>query len=154
MTFHLSPRLYPSTTGCSPQSVFHRLLCVAFLFHFSPRLFSSIAGCSPQSMSCIAFCLLLSCFTFHLGFVHPLQDLAPHQYLPLSCVCCFPVPGGSLLLRNVFLPSSASFHPMTYVLVLHWVKRLALGIMGSTMQFPCRSYKQVYSLQFSKHIHI
>ena len=30
-------------------------------------------------------------FTFHLGFVHPLQDVALHQCLPLSSVCCFPV---------------------------------------------------------------
>ena len=29
---------------------------------------------------------LLSSFTFHLGFVHPLQDVALHQYLPLSSV--------------------------------------------------------------------
>ena len=33
-----------------------------------------------------------------LGFVHPLQDVAFHQCLPLSSVCCFPVPGGSLFL--------------------------------------------------------
>ena len=29
-------------------------------------------------MPSIVFCLLLSCFTFHLGFVHPLQDVAFH----------------------------------------------------------------------------
>ena len=46
-------------------------------------------------------------FTFHLGFVHPLQDVALCQYLPLSSVCCFPVPGGSLLPCYVVLPSSA-----------------------------------------------
>ena len=34
----------------------------------------------------------------HLGFVHPLQDVALHQCLPSSSVCCFPNPGGSLLL--------------------------------------------------------
>ena len=44
---------------------------------------------------------------FHLGFVHPLQDVALHQCLPLSSVCCFPNPGGSLLLCYVILPSSA-----------------------------------------------
>ena len=43
----------------------------------------------------------------HLGFVHPLQDVALHQCLPLSSVCCFPNPGGSLLLCYVILPSSA-----------------------------------------------
>ena len=42
-----------------------------------------------------------------LGFVHPLQDVALHQCLPLSSVCCFPNPGGSLLLCYVILPSSA-----------------------------------------------
>ena len=43
----------------------------------------------------------------HLGFVHPLQDVALHQCLPLSSVCCFPNPGCSLLLCYVILPSSA-----------------------------------------------
>ena len=42
----------------------------------------------------------------HLGFVHPLQDVALHQCLPLSSVCCFLNPGGSLLLCYVILPSS------------------------------------------------
>ena len=46
-------------------------------------------------------------FTFHPGCVHPLQDVAPHQCLPLSSVCCFPIPGGSLLPCYVVLPSSA-----------------------------------------------
>ena len=73
----------------------------------SSRLCPSTAGCSPPSMSSIVFCLLLSCFTFHLGFVHPLQDAALHQCLPSSSVCCFPNPGGSLLLCYVILPSSA-----------------------------------------------
>ena len=45
--------------------------------------------------------------TFHLGLVHPLQDVALHQCLPLSSVCCFPVPGGSLLPCYVVLPPSA-----------------------------------------------
>ena len=119
-TFHLSPRLCPSTGGCSPSSMSSIVFClllscftfhlgfvhplqdvalhqcfplssVAFLFHLSPRLCPSTAGCSPPSMSSIVLCLLLSCFTFHLGFVHPLQDLALHQCLPLSSVCCFPV---------------------------------------------------------------
>ena len=34
----------------------------------------------------------------HLGFVHLLQDVALHQCLPSSSVCCLPNPGGSLLL--------------------------------------------------------
>ena len=43
----------------------------------------------------------------HLGFVHPLQDVALHQCLPSSSVCCLRNPGGSLLLCYVILPSSA-----------------------------------------------
>ena len=43
----------------------------------------------------------------HLGFVHQLRDVALHQCLPLSFVCGFPNPGGSLLLCYVILPSSA-----------------------------------------------
>ena len=30
-----------------------------------------------------------------LDFVHPMQDVALHQCLPLSSVCCFPNPDGS-----------------------------------------------------------
>ena len=37
-------------------------------------------------------------YYLHLGFVHPLQDVALHQCLPSLSVCCFPNPGGSLLL--------------------------------------------------------
>ena len=50
----------------------------------------------------------------HLGFVHPLQDVALHQCLPLSSVCCFTNPDGSLLLCYVILPSSAwpSYRPL------------------------------------------
>ena len=38
--------------------------------------------------------------TFRLGFVYPLQDVALHRCLPLSSVCCFPDPGGSLLVMS------------------------------------------------------
>ena len=136
LLFHLSPRLCPSTAGCSPPSVPSIVFClllscftfhlgfvhllqdvalhqclplssVALLFHLSPRLCPSTAGCSPPSVPSIVFCLLLSCFTFHLGFVHPLQDVALHQCLPLSSACCFPVPGGSPLPCYVVLPSCA-----------------------------------------------
>ena len=65
------------------------LRLVVFTFHLSPRPCESTAGCGPPSMSSIVLCLLLSCFTFHLGLVHPLQDVALHQCLPLSSVCCF-----------------------------------------------------------------
>ena len=41
-------------------NVFHCPLFIAFLFHLSPRLCPSTAGCSPPSMSSVVFCLLLS----------------------------------------------------------------------------------------------
>ena len=46
---------------------------------------------------------------FHLSptLCPSLQDVALHQCLPLSSVCCFPDPGGSLLPLYVVLPSSA-----------------------------------------------
>ena len=88
----------------SSIKVFH-CLSIAFLFRLSPRLCPSTAGCSPPSKSSIVFCLLLSSFTFHLGFVHPLQDGVLHQCLPLSSVCCCLDPGGSLLPRYVVPPS-------------------------------------------------
>ena len=53
----------------------------------------------------LCWCLILH--HLHLGFVHPLQDVALHQCLPSSSICCFPDPGGSLLLYYVILPSSA-----------------------------------------------
>ena len=48
-------------------------------------------------------------FTFHLSpRLYPATaDVALHQCLPLSSVCCFPVPGDSLLPCFVVLPSSA-----------------------------------------------
>ena len=52
----------------------------------------------------------LSLFTFDLGFVHPLQDIALHQCLPLLSVFCFPVPAGSLRCY-VVLPSSIWSYP-------------------------------------------
>ena len=64
---------------------------ISFQVESSSRFCPSTAGCSRPSVSSIVVCLLLSCFTFHLGFVHPLQDVALHQCLPLSSVCCFPV---------------------------------------------------------------
>ena len=51
--------------------------------------------------------ILFYLISSHLGFVHPLQDVSLHQCLPSSSVCCFPNPGGSLLLCYVILPSSA-----------------------------------------------
>ena len=48
---------------------------------------------------------IISPFIFHLGFVHPLLGVALHQCPPLPSVCCFPVPGGSLLPCYFVLPS-------------------------------------------------
>ena len=65
--------------------------------------------CHEVRTSKSKFCLFF-CFKFHhhhLGFVPPLQDVALHQCLPSSSVCCLPNPGGSLLLCYVILPSSA-----------------------------------------------
>ena len=42
-------------------------------------------------------CRVFHSFTFHLRFVHPLEDVALHQCLPLSSVCCSPVAIGFLL---------------------------------------------------------
>ena len=53
------------------------------------------------------FCRYRLHLHLHLGFVHPLQGVALHQCLPSSSVCCFPNPGGSLLLCYVILPSCA-----------------------------------------------
>ena len=88
-TFRLSPKSCPFTVGCGPPSMSTTVFCLllsCFTFHLSPRLCSFTAGCSPTSMSTTVFCLLLSCFTFtfHLGFVHSLQDVALHQCFPLS----------------------------------------------------------------------
>ena len=55
----------------------------------------------------VVYCMLSYLISSHLGFVHPLQDVALHQCLPSSSVCCLPNPGGSLLLCYVILPSSA-----------------------------------------------
>ena len=56
-------------------------------------------------------------------FVHPLQDVALHQCLPLSSVCCFPVTGGSLLPCYVILSSSAwSFLDLFSLLGCHSVQ--------------------------------
>ena len=107
----MASRVPMAHTVLAPLSSTSRALRVVSnhspFFHLSPRLCPSTAVCSPPSMPSIVLCLLLSCFTFHLGFVHPLQYVALHQCLPLSSVCCFPVPGGSPLPCYVILPSCA-----------------------------------------------
>ena len=102
-------RVFPPPLPCHPA------------IHFtSPRRCSSTAGCSPPpppppSMTFTVVCLLLSysrlfppslpCYrsilpytSLHQGAVHPLQNGAHHQCLPLLSVYCCAVPGGSLLL--------------------------------------------------------
>ena len=56
-------------------------------------ILSSAWACSVCMLLEVSF----SPFTFHLGFVHPLQDVA----LPLSSVCSFSAPGGSLLAASL-----------------------------------------------------
>ena len=63
---HLSPRLCPSTAGCSPPSISSIVVCLllsCFIIHLSLTLCPSTEGCSPPSMSSIVLCLLLSPFT-------------------------------------------------------------------------------------------
>ena len=62
------------------------------------RLRISLAKCwsiSLVTVFCYAYYFRFSPFTFHLGSVHLLQDVALHHCLPLSSACCFPVPGSS-----------------------------------------------------------
>ena len=95
MTVHAdtSSRLCPSTAGCSRPSVSSIVFCLLLscsIFHLGfVHPLQDVALCQCFS---IVFCLLLSCSIFYLGFVHPLQDVALCQCLPLSSVCCFPVP--------------------------------------------------------------
>ena len=46
-------------------------------------------------------------FRIHSGFVHPLQDVALHQFLPLSFVQWCPAPGNTLFAYNIILPPFA-----------------------------------------------
>ena len=83
----------------------HVMLFLYQLFHSVPlhltvHLFPLILGGGGGGLS-------LHHLHLHLGFVHPLHDVGLHQCLTSSSVCCFPNPGGSLLLCYVILPSSA-----------------------------------------------
>ena len=90
-------------------------------------------------MSSIVFCLLLSCFTFHIGFVRPLEDVALHQCLPSSFVYCF----FFFCLRVVpsfFAMSSCHLllgHPLDLFLLLgcHAVQRLILYLTLMTSKY-------------------
>ena len=82
-------------------NVFHCPLFVAFLFHLSPRLCPSTVGCSPPSVSSIVLCLLFSCslvpFFLVMSFCHLLLgrplDLFPllgcHSVQPLVHLLSF-----------------------------------------------------------------
>ena len=64
-----------------------------YLSRIVPEIPCHVAGTlsdQPPATSTV-----ISPFTFHLRFAHPLQDVALHHCLPLSSVCCFPVSGGS-----------------------------------------------------------
>ena len=102
-----------------------------------------------ESQGCV-----ISPFTFQLGFVHPLQDVSLHQCLPLSSVCCFPVPGGSLL---PFMSSCCLLHGRPLDLFplfdCHSVQRLVhllsfiLAICPAHLHF-CFSVDSIMSLIF------
>ena len=75
--------------------------CSAFSASFNQTFMMMAAFNVHVVLFCLSLILMVdltllfdghvSPFTFHLGFVHPLQDVALHQCLPLSSVCCFPV---------------------------------------------------------------
>ena len=90
-TVNIGRHFPPSETVCFTDSMFH-IMCSSSVFHWFHV---------PHHVY-FSFITII-----HLGFVHPLQDVALHQCLPLSSVCCFPNPGGSLLICYVVLPSSA-----------------------------------------------
>ena len=71
------------------------------------RMFPSLINCCTIDWFQVTYLYHYFLISSHLGFVHPLQDVALHQCLPSSSVCCLPNPGGSLLLCYVILPSSA-----------------------------------------------
>ena len=75
-------------------------------YMFSVMIFLLLC-CSFGSILYLQIRFIILHLHLHLGFVHPLQDVALHQCLPPSSVCCFPNPGRSLLLCYVILPSSA-----------------------------------------------
>ena len=62
-----------------------------------PHLYSGRPGVESRFAVMLFPCRIIP-FTCHLDFVHPLQDVNPHQCLPSCSGYCFPVPGGSLLL--------------------------------------------------------
>ena len=82
----------------------HADLLICVLCYSNPKSLGK--KCVPFH-ACLLFASRTNLISSHLGFVHPLQDVALHQCLPSSSVCCLPNPGGSLLLCYVILPSSA-----------------------------------------------
>ena len=67
---------------------FECLLCTHFVF-LNLQLFSAIEHVLFHMDRRSRNTLIISAFfTFHLGFVHPLQDAALHQWHPLSSLCC------------------------------------------------------------------
>ena len=105
-------------------------------------------------MSSIVFCLLLSCFTFHLGFVYPLQDVALHQCLHcfLSVAFLFQVVPSFLVMSSchLLLGRPLDLFPL---LGCHSVQRLvyplsiSLGICQASLHF-CFSVYSMMSVIF------
>ena len=68
VNFHKYSHVLSGSLGQIPNKC--KTLLSVFTFHLSPRLSPSTAGCSPPSMSSIVFCLLLSCSRwFTLSFL-------------------------------------------------------------------------------------
>ena len=90
-------------------------------------------------MSCVIarHCLfiqqLIHLFNFHLGFVQPMQDVALHQCIPLSYVCCFHFPGGSLLPCYVVLPFSAWSTRVTHLEISKFSVLLAFALVSKDL---------------------
>ena len=104
---------------CNSKRQLRSVIFTLFLLHWCCPVLSSLIAKQLFDLHkrwiCHAFSNRVNIFNhwillslvFCLDFVHPLQDVALHQCLPLSSVCCFPGPGGSLLLCYVIVPSSA-----------------------------------------------
>ena len=139
VVFHLSPWLCPSTAGCSPPSMSFIVLCLLLSCFTSPSMYS------------IVLCLL--CFTFRLGFVHPLQDVALHQCLSLSYVYCFPVSpfAEAMSIHCRMWPSINVVHcPLPVAFLFHFSPRLCPSTTGCSP--PSMSSIVLCLLYFTIHL--
>ena len=137
-----------------PVSFFQCLLL------WSTSVVGSNKNC-PRRFILQILCMLQGCqegnsctiwlFPIHLDFVHPLQDVALHQCPPLSSVCCFPNPGGSLLLCYVILPSFAWSSPRP--LPSPWLPLCASLCPPIVLLFPITAKKTATGETVQSHLH-